>query len=84
MAAEAEATPVIKSLDPLDIQILKVMVEKGEPMRPKEIAEALGEDGRRISAKMRKLLRLGLVEKVGERTYRATEAAKKAVEAASS
>ncbi len=60
-------------LDEIDMAILKAMKEIGEPARPKEIAARAGLDARRVAAKMRKLRRLGLVEKVAEGVYRLTE-----------
>jgi len=68
-------------LDELDTKILRALVEAGQPLRPKEIAERIGEDGRRVAAKMRKLVRLGLVKRHEDGRYEATEEAKKRVQA---
>ena len=61
------------NLDELDMKILQAMAEAGRPIRPKEIAERIGEDGRRVAAKMRKLVRLGLVARTEEGKYIVTE-----------
>ncbi|WP_048191873.1 winged helix-turn-helix transcriptional regulator [Pyrolobus fumarii] len=68
------------TLDELDIKILKALAEAGTALRPKEIAERIGEDGRRVAAKMRKLVRLGYVERLEDGRYQITDAGKQAVE----
>jgi len=67
-----------RGLDELDHKILEALKEAGQPLRPKEIAERIGEDARRIAAKMRKLVRLGLVERLEDGRYQITEAGKEA------
>ncbi len=67
-------------LDEIDMAILRAMKELGKPARPKEIAAKAGLDARRVAAKMRKLRRLGLVEKVEEGVYKLTEEGEKAAE----
>jgi predicted transcriptional regulator len=66
----------VSGLDELDLKIIRALVESPEPLRPKEIAEKIGEDGRRVAAKMRKLVRLGLVQRHEDGRYEATEAAR--------
>ena len=66
----------LDELDETDVRIVKALVEAGKALRPREIAERIGEDGRRVAAKMRKLVRLGLVKRVGDGVYEATEKAK--------
>jgi len=68
-----------KGLDELDHKILEALKEAGQPLKPKEIAERIGEDARRIAAKMRKLLRLELVKRLDDGRYEITEAGKEAV-----
>ncbi len=68
------------SLDELDMKILKALAEAGQPLRPKEIAERINEDGRRVAAKMRKLVRLGYVERLGDGRYQITDAGRQVVE----
>ena len=70
------------NLDELDVKILQAMAEVGQPLRPREIAERIGEDGRRVAAKMRKLVRLGLVERNEEGRYTITDAGRQVVEQA--
>jgi len=72
--------PARTQLDEVDLAILRALAELGRPARPKEIAERAGLDARRVAAKMRKLRRLGLVERVEEGVYQITEAGRKALE----
>jgi len=60
-------------LDEVDLRILEVLDKLSRPARPKLIAEEAGLDVRRVAAKMRKLRRLGLVERVGEGEYVITD-----------
>lgn len=71
--------PSHPELDEVDEAILRAMKEIGQPARPKEIAEKAGLDARRVAAKMRKLKRLGLVEKDEEGLYSLTEEGAKLV-----
>ncbi|BEP17680.1 hypothetical protein PYJP_10320 [Pyrofollis japonicus] len=64
-------------LDEIDMAILRAMKAIGKPTRPKEIAAQAGLDARRVAAKMRKLVRLGLVERVEEGVYKLTEEGEK-------
>ena len=68
-------------LDQLDVRILRALAEAGQPLRPREIAERISDDGRRVAAKMRKLVRLGYVERLGDGRYAITEAGRRAVQA---
>ncbi|KSW12237.1 hypothetical protein CF15_05650 [Pyrodictium occultum] len=68
-------------LDEIDLAILRALKEIGGPARPKEIAERAGLDARRVAAKMRKLVRLGLVERTGEGLYSITEEGARQAEA---
>jgi ArsR family transcriptional regulator len=72
--------PVRSGLDEVDLAILRALAELQRPARPKEIAERSGLDARRVAAKMRKLRRLGLVERVGEGLYRLTQEGQRALE----
>ncbi len=72
--------PARTQLDEVDLAILRALAELGRPARPKEIAERAGLDARRVAAKMRKLRRLGLVERVEEGVYQITEQGRKALE----
>ena len=72
--------PARTGLDEVDLAILRVLAETNRPMRPKEIAERAGLAARRVAAKMRKLRRLGLVERVEEGVYRITEEGRRALE----
>ncbi len=72
--------PARTQLDEVDLAILRALAELGRPARPKEIAERAGLDARRVAAKMRKLRRLGLVERVEEGVYQITEEGRKALE----
>ena len=67
-----------RGIDELDHKILEALKEAGQPLRPKEIAERIGEDARRIAAKMRKLVRLELVRRLEDGRYEITEAGKEA------
>ena len=67
-------------LDEIDLKILRALAEAGQPLRPKEIAERIGEDGRRVAAKMRKLVRLGLVERLENGRYAITEEGRRKIE----
>ena len=71
---------IASELDEVDKTILRAMRDIGKPARPKEIAAQAGLDARRVAAKMRKLRRLGLVEKVEEGVYELTEKGKQVVE----
>jgi len=66
--------------DEIDIEILRALKEIGGPAKPKDIAEKAGLDARRVAAKMRKLLRLGLVERSEEGLYSITESGLKVIE----
>ncbi|ALL01216.1 hypothetical protein Pyrde_1168 [Pyrodictium delaneyi] len=66
--------------DEIDITILRALKEIGGPAKPKDIAEKAGLDARRVAAKMRKLLRLGLVERSEEGLYSITESGLKVIE----
>ena len=69
-----------KPLDELDLKILRALAETGVALRPKEIAERIGEDGRRVAAKMRKLVRLGYVKRHEDGRYELTLEGRKALE----
>lgn len=71
--------PAQIAIDDVDRSILLALSEMGRPARPREIAERAGIDARRVAAKMRKLRRLGLVERVGEGVYVVTEEGKRLV-----
>jgi len=66
--------------DEVDIEILRALKEIGGPAKPKDIAEKAGLDARRVAAKMRKLLRLGLVERSEEGLYSITESGLRVIE----
>ncbi len=72
--------PTRTGLDEVDLAILRALRELGRPARPKEIAAHAGLDARRVAAKMRKLRRLGIVERVEEGVYRITEEGLRALE----
>jgi Mn-dependent DtxR family transcriptional regulator len=69
-----------RGLDEEDKAILRALKELGKPARPKEIAEKAGLNARSVAAKMRKLVNLGLVERVEEGVYKLTEEGEKATE----
>lgn len=71
--------PTRVSLDEIDLAILRVLAELGKPARPREIAERAGLSARRVAAKMRKLRRLGLVDRLEEGLYTITDEGLKAV-----
>jgi len=66
--------------DEVDKAILRALREIGGPAKPKDIAERAGLDARRVAAKMRKLVRLGLVERSEEGLYSITENGLKLIE----
>ena len=69
--------PASAVLDEVDKAILKALKEIGGPAKPKDIAAHAGLDARRVAAKMRKLRRLGLVERLEEGLYKLTEEGEK-------
>jgi len=71
--------PAQVTIDNVDKSILLALSEIGRPARPREIAERAGIDARRVAAKMRKLRRLGLVNRVGEGVYVVTEEGKRLI-----
>ncbi len=71
--------PTQAGLDEVDLAILRALAELGRPARPREIAERAGLDARRVAAKMRKLRRLGLVERLEEGVYAITDEGLKAI-----
>lgn len=71
MACGAKA-PKRKEIDEEDKSILRALKEIGKPARPKDIADKSGLNARSVAAKMRKLVNLGLVERVEEGVYKLT------------
>ena len=71
--------PTQAGLDEVDLAILRALAELGRPARPREIAERAGLDARRVAAKMRKLRRLGLVERLEEGVYAITDEGLKSI-----
>ncbi len=74
--------PASNVLDETDKKILQALKEIGGPAKPKDIAAHAGLDARRVAAKMRKLRRLGLVERLEEGLYKLTEEGEKVAESA--
>lgn len=68
--------PKAPTLDEVDIKILKAISEAGAEITCKEISEKTGINVRKIAAKMRKLTKMGLVERIEKGKYKITEEGK--------